>query len=147
MPSKRPLLTVSKILRWADAHHQRRGAWPAARSGRVKDALAETWLAVNTALHDGLRGLPGGDSLTQLLRRERGLPDRRHQLLRPRSRRKVARLRGQGLSLSEIGRRLGVSHQAVSQMLQRIRDAGECGRRVRITTRRAGPTKRPRGGT
>jgi hypothetical protein len=67
------------------------------------------------ALRHGLRGLPGGDTLSLLLRRERCLGERRG---RPRvSRLTTVRLRARGLSLTEIGRHLGISRQAVHQRL------------------------------
>ena len=76
-----PRYTLRQILAWADAHHRRTGAWPKARSGPILDAPGETWLAVNTALELGGRGLPGGDSLPRLLWRRRGV---RHQRFLPR---------------------------------------------------------------
>ena len=62
-----PRLTVETILAWADAYHQRRGTWPGQRSGPIAEAFGETWSGVHCALYEGLRGLPGGDSLHQLL--------------------------------------------------------------------------------
>jgi hypothetical protein len=44
--------------------------------GAIEDAPEECWKAVNTALRDGLRGLPGGDSLGLLLARRLGLRNR-----------------------------------------------------------------------
>jgi transcriptional regulator with XRE-family HTH domain len=77
----------------------------------------QTWAGVERALRGGWRGLPGGDSLAALLRRARGLRERRG---RPRkaSRRQVARLLARGLSLTAIARRLGVSCQRVHQMVR-----------------------------
>jgi hypothetical protein len=69
---RKPPLTVAQILAWADEHHRRTGKWPSANSGLVAGAPGETWVALNAALYAGYRGLPGGDSLAQLLRRERG---------------------------------------------------------------------------
>jgi hypothetical protein len=66
------LLTVEQILAWADAHHARTGRWPHAGRGAVPEAPGLTWNAVNLALYYGRRGLPGGSSLDQLLRRCRG---------------------------------------------------------------------------
>jgi len=66
-------LTSEQILIWADAHHVRTGEWPHKRSGRISDALDETWGTVDAALHRGRHGLPGGSSLMQLLARERGV--------------------------------------------------------------------------
>lgn len=48
------------------------GSWPTAKSGPVPEAPGETWLAVESALTDGKRGLLGGDSLSRLLVRSRG---------------------------------------------------------------------------
>ncbi len=68
-----PPLRRRGILAWADAHHERTGAWPTAASGAVADAPGETWRAVDAALRVGVRGLPGGTSLPQLLALRRGL--------------------------------------------------------------------------
>src|SRR5262249_37154304 len=71
-PMALPPLTEDEILRWADLHCQRTGAWPQRRTGRVADAPEETWAGVDNALRYGRRGLPGGSSLAQLLRALRG---------------------------------------------------------------------------
>jgi hypothetical protein len=71
------------------------------------------------------RGLPGGDSLAKLLRRARGLRERRGGdrtrgkaggLPAQAGRRQVARLLARGLPLAEVARRLGVSRQRVHQL-------------------------------
>ena len=62
-----PAFTEKQILAWADAHHRRSGKWPIAELGLILDAPGETWYAVNSALSNGTRGLPGGSSLAQLL--------------------------------------------------------------------------------
>jgi hypothetical protein len=67
-----PRLTCRQILAWADAHRARTARWPAHQSGPVADAPGETWAAVQDALRRGTRGLPGGSSLAELLRRRRG---------------------------------------------------------------------------
>jgi DNA-binding XRE family transcriptional regulator len=67
-----PLLTVQQILSWADRHRERTGHWPTMRTGAVVDAPEETWDGIDQALHNGHRGLPGGDSLARLLVRHRG---------------------------------------------------------------------------
>ena len=72
MPARAPL-TVAQILAWADAHHERTGEWPTTSTGPVSGDLDEKWLNLNTVLRLGLRGLPGGDSLAQMLQRERGV--------------------------------------------------------------------------
>jgi DNA-binding MarR family transcriptional regulator len=51
--------------------------------------------------------------------------------------RQIVALREQGLSMSAIGRRLGISRQAVADMLARIQEAGQA-RRRRTTTDRSG---------
>jgi hypothetical protein len=65
----RPPLTESMILRWADEHHARMGRWPTPSAGPVPGVPDQTWAAVHMALVQGSRGLPGGDSLSRLLRR------------------------------------------------------------------------------
>jgi hypothetical protein len=72
-----PRLTLAQILRWADAHRKRTGMWPKATSGPIADAPGETWLAVQTSLVSGRRGLPGGSSLLQFLASKRGVPNNR----------------------------------------------------------------------
>jgi hypothetical protein len=74
---RRPELTVKTILAWADAHHARTGAWPTKQNFHVYDNLDETWRRIDGALRKGLRGLPGEDSLAQLLDRERGVRNRK----------------------------------------------------------------------
>jgi hypothetical protein len=68
-----PRFTVRQILAWADAHHKRTGAWPTSSSGPVADAPGETWSAINVALHNGRRGLPGLTTLAQVLAARRGV--------------------------------------------------------------------------
>jgi hypothetical protein len=78
----RPRLTPKQILRWADAHFQRTGAWPHAKSGPIPNSNGDTWGGVNTALRHGIRGLAGGSSLYRLLVRYRGNApriDRQHK--------------------------------------------------------------------
>ena len=75
---KPPPLTIEQILAWAEAHHKRTGKWPTAASGQVAEEPGETWNIINSALWEGHRGLPGGDSLSQLLNRhfrDAGIPD------------------------------------------------------------------------
>jgi hypothetical protein len=67
-----PPLTVQQIVRWMKAHRRRTGAWPTRRAGPVLDAPGEKWSAVETALRDGLRSLPGGMSLRRLVEERRG---------------------------------------------------------------------------
>ncbi len=71
-PHAVPPLSVEQILVWADEHRARTGAWPVTSSGPVVGGLGDSWAAVNAALENGLRGLPGDDSLARLLARHRG---------------------------------------------------------------------------
>lgn len=65
-------LTKKQILEWADAHRRRKGKWPTNTSGPVIGCPGETWENINANLHRGDRGLPGGESLAQLLHARRG---------------------------------------------------------------------------
>ncbi len=70
-----PRLDVEQILSWADAHREATGEYPQIESGPVGAAASapgETWSAIQSALFKGLRGLPGGSSLAQLLAERRG---------------------------------------------------------------------------
>jgi hypothetical protein len=72
MPRRKSTLTVAEILAWADDHHRRTGKHPSADSGPVQAAPGENWNLIDQALDLGLRGLPGQETLAQLLMRERG---------------------------------------------------------------------------
>jgi hypothetical protein len=72
-----PQLTKELILAWADAHRERTGLWPQAKSGPVIGVPGESWPAINDTLRRGARGLPGGSSLPQLLAEERGVRNQR----------------------------------------------------------------------
>jgi len=80
--SGRPLLTVERILAWADAYHAAHGLWPCNEYKPGAAAPGETWKAIDQALKVGWRGLPGGTSLARLLVEHRG-PEagRRHPRL------------------------------------------------------------------
>ncbi len=67
-----PRLDVEQILAWADAQREAMGEYPQIDSGPVRAAPTETWAAIQSALSKGLRGLPGGSSLAQLLAERRG---------------------------------------------------------------------------
>jgi hypothetical protein len=71
-PLALPPLTEEHILRWAERHRQRTGAWPQYHAGPVAEAPGETWAGLNYALAQGKRGLAGGSSLAQLLRHGQG---------------------------------------------------------------------------
>jgi hypothetical protein len=68
-PRGLPKLSIRSILAWMDAHRERTGRWPTARSGPVEGSDGETWRAINRALVSGTRGLRGGSSLAQLRER------------------------------------------------------------------------------
>jgi len=68
-----PPLNVEQILSWCDAHHARTGEWPRHDTGPIAEAPGETWLAVETSLRVGQRGLADGSSLAQLLTEQRGV--------------------------------------------------------------------------
>jgi hypothetical protein len=68
-----PRVAIKQILVWADAHYQRTGAWPISESGPIPDTNGETWKAIDHALRLGMRGLPGGSSLSRLLEQRRGV--------------------------------------------------------------------------
>jgi hypothetical protein len=72
----RPTLTVAQILTWVDAHFERTGTWPNERSGSVVGGVGDTWKAIDRALQQGVRGLPGGSSLARLIREHRTVPSR-----------------------------------------------------------------------
>lgn len=75
-PPEHPL-TVQMILAWADAHFQATGQLPQRTVKNVIGASDETWPAIDIALRRGGRGLPGGWSLSRLLKEYRQLPERR----------------------------------------------------------------------
>ncbi len=69
--SKQPVITVGQILEAAVQFHARTGEWPSqhtkepVRDGALKDM---SWKAINSALYQGNRGLPGGSSLPDALK-------------------------------------------------------------------------------
>jgi len=67
-----PSLSVDQILSWADTHRVRTGEWPMVTSGPVHDVPGESWVAINSALSKGGRGLPGNSTLAKLLDEHRG---------------------------------------------------------------------------
>jgi hypothetical protein len=69
-------LGEEQILAWADAHFATNGKWPQVDSGAIHDAVGETWTDVDRALRRGLRRLPGGSSLPQLLAEKRDARNR-----------------------------------------------------------------------
>ncbi len=71
-PQDLPPLSYRKIVKWAGAHLQRTGKLPTLSSGPVAEAPEERWALIDTYLREGLRGLPGGTTLHQLLIRKLG---------------------------------------------------------------------------
>ena len=67
-----PALSKRQILAWADTHFGQAGEWPKVNSGVVIGAPGESWCNLDAALRVGLRRLPKGSSLPQLLAEERG---------------------------------------------------------------------------
>jgi hypothetical protein len=65
--ARRPDLTERQILVWAKAFQERCGYYPNGRSGQIAESTGDSWYTVDKALREGLRGLPGGSSLAELL--------------------------------------------------------------------------------
>ncbi len=74
-----PPLSEEEIAALADIHREHTGQWPTRKSGTVRASAVpgETWAQVNDALVVGLRGLPGGSSLAQLLAARRSVRNRK----------------------------------------------------------------------
>lgn len=70
-------LNEQLILEWADEYFALNRKWPGIKSGAVLGHNGETWSAIDNALIDGLRGLPGGSSLAKLLAEHRGAYNRK----------------------------------------------------------------------
>jgi hypothetical protein len=71
-----PPLDPDEVARWAAEHKAQTGALPTSRSGPVAAAPGETWLAVDWALRNGKRNLPGGSSLARFLTERLGASNR-----------------------------------------------------------------------
>ena len=63
-----PLLSAAQIVAWARAYRKARGRWPGAESPPVCLPEGESWKKLDTSLRRGQRGLPGGSTLSRLLR-------------------------------------------------------------------------------
>lgn len=68
-----PHFNEPRILEWADAAVDKEGSWPTLESGPIPESPGDTWYAVDKALRNGNRGLPGGSSLAQLLAKHRNV--------------------------------------------------------------------------
>jgi hypothetical protein len=121
----RPPLTIERILAWADAHHARTGRRPSANSGLVVEAPGTTWNAVNLALVLGLRGLPGGSSLTSLLNNHRPLDAQFHRGWTPAEDKLVRTLPPQ-----EVAQQTGRSLEAVYQRRCQLGVTAPTGHRI-----------------
>ena len=64
-------LTREIIFLWAEMHFERTGEWPQRNSGPVADCPGDWWNLIDTALVKGHRGLPGGESLAELINESR----------------------------------------------------------------------------
>jgi hypothetical protein len=71
-PAKKRL-TASMILGWADSFFAKHGYWPYSRSGSIPEEPRANWRAIDAALRNGARGLPGRSSLSDFLNKHRGL--------------------------------------------------------------------------
>jgi hypothetical protein len=74
-PTLPPQLTVERILEYADQFHASTGSWPGRQSGTIvkEGRPVERWSALDKALLNGSRGLPGGSSLTKILYEHRAV--------------------------------------------------------------------------
>lgn len=70
----RPTLSEEAIFNWAVAYYAKHGRWPTPSRGPVPEVPGETWSGVDRALQSGTRGLPGGSSLSRLIRDREGRP-------------------------------------------------------------------------
>lgn len=68
------LLTMKQIMAWAKAFRRKTGIWPHAAAGRVAGEDGLIWANIDAALRGGLRGLPGGTSLSRLFGRKKSRP-------------------------------------------------------------------------
>lgn len=74
MGNQRPALNEESIFNWAEAYYRKHGRWPTPSRGPVPDVPGETWSGVDRALQSGTRGLPGGSSLSRLIRDRESRP-------------------------------------------------------------------------
>ena len=54
---------------WADNWFKREGKYPVVLSGNIPETMGEAWSNIQTLLRVGLHGLPGGSSLSRLLKK------------------------------------------------------------------------------
>jgi len=73
---ERPTLSEAQILTWARQHAETHGTYPGLKSGPIDGVPHESWSAVDVALRNGARGLPGNSSLPKLLHEHFGRRNR-----------------------------------------------------------------------
>ena len=144
------ILSVERVVAWADAYHAELGRWPTFRSGPIAAAPGETWSTINAALRNGRRGLPGPTTLTRLLIEHRGRPgaeqasrsDRRANLALgrwlPRGTGAVARRefrRARRGSCGELGRDQHGARPGLSRSARRVVAGPSPGRAARQRSR------------
>lgn len=66
-----PIITPKLVQYWADRYRKRTGVWLRHLSGPIAEAPGETWLAVEMAMRQGIRGWKGRSSLFKFLRNGR----------------------------------------------------------------------------
>ena len=75
--NNRSPLTIELILEWVKDHYNKHGIYPKRTSGIIEFAKGKyegtTWAHVDTALSEGLRGLPKGSSLPKFLEEKFGV--------------------------------------------------------------------------
>jgi len=67
-PVRGSLLSEEMILGWARVYREAKGRWPNVASPPEHLPEGESWKRLDASLRHGWRGLPGGSSLSRLLR-------------------------------------------------------------------------------
>jgi hypothetical protein len=67
-PVRGARLSEAQMLLWARTYHAEKGSWPSAESPPVGLPEGESWRNLDKSLRFARRGLPGGSSLSRLLR-------------------------------------------------------------------------------
>ncbi|MGH7168992.1 MAG: hypothetical protein ACRELG_01775 [Gemmataceae bacterium] len=76
-----PELNRDKIRKWVVEFFERTGDYPSNESGAISGIAGENWSRIDSALRQGIRGLPSRSSLPQFLEQEFGV--RNHMALPP----------------------------------------------------------------
>ena len=125
------VLTIQRILAWADAHHAATGRWPGKNSTRIDQTpFTLTWLEIDQALKHGLHGLRAGLSLARVLCTNRGIPlpireTRPPSRAKSRRRKAAARKVGpQPLTIAQVLAWADAHHAATGKWPSRI--SGAC---------------------